>query len=61
MKLRCACGGSSNALVMEFYCKICKAYKCDACITGCKTDHPDYVLDSRILRQVHRRLAAATK
>ena len=60
MKLRCACEETSNALVMEFYCKVCKSYKCDSCIAGCKSKHPDYILDGRILRQIRRRLETAT-
>ncbi len=59
MKLRCSCGASDDAVVVEYYCKVCRAYRCDACVKPCKERHPDYILDGRVLKQMEVRLVAA--
>jgi hypothetical protein len=59
MRLRCAC--APRVCTVEFYCKECRSYRCDACVSACKTAHPDFVLDRRFLLQKGARSARALR
>lgn len=51
MRLQCACRATGRVLTVEFYCKECRAFRCDECVKACKEAHPDFVLDRRVLQQ----------
>ena len=57
MRLQCACSATARVLTVEFYCKECRAFRCDECVRGCKEAHPDFVLDRRVIQQKHVRSA----
>ena len=57
MRLQCVCEHTARVLTVEFYCKECRAYRCDECVKACKEAHPDFVLDRRVLQQKHVRSA----
>lgn len=57
MRLECVCEATARVLTVEFYCKECRAYRCDECVKPCKEAHPDFVLDRRVLRQKYVRSA----
>lgn len=54
----CSAACTVRSITVQYYCKECSVYLCDACVAPCKTAHPDLVLDNRVLFQ--RRVRAST-